>query len=186
VGLTTTSRGGSCGLGNNPDICAFPSIWGDDGDDTEMEKEGPKPTPTSNRVVSDTSTSPGCALAYESDKDGEGGAACKDVYLALVVEVGVLAMVEVGVAEVGVLASIAVEFGNPAKVVGVRAASCKKLDESTTGAGIHSPDVVVVVDGDHIFTQLPGASPPLDVEQGSMSYMILPTQTGVNRLLPGA
>lgn len=69
--LTTTSLGG----GDKSDVWVFPSTCGDDGDETETERRGPKPT--SNRV---TSTSAGCARAYESDKDGEGGGACKDVY----------------------------------------------------------------------------------------------------------
>ena len=73
-------------MGDKPGVCIFPGTCGDDGDETETESEGPKPT--SNRV---TSTSAGCARAYESDKDGEGGGACKVVYL----EFGVLDVVVV-------------------------------------------------------------------------------------------
>lgn len=80
MGLTTTSRGDTCRLGENPNICALPSICGDDGDGSETETEGPKfTTTTSNGVMSNlnTSTSSGCARAYESEKDGEGGTVCK-------------------------------------------------------------------------------------------------------------
>lgn len=166
MGLTTTSRGG-CGLRDNPNICAFPSIWGDDGDDAETESEGPKPTPTSNCVVSDTSTS-GCAFTYESDKDGEGGAACKDVYLEFVDELGVLEIVaRVRLPAFIVADASSIGLGNPTKV-GVRAG----MDGSTASVGIHSAEVsfrvvVVVIDGGHAFTRLVDAS--LDAEQGNMS-----------------
>lgn len=76
-------------MGNNPGVCGCASICGAVGDDAETESEGPRPTssPTVKRVVS---TSPGWAQAYESDKDGEGGAACKDVYLDFGEVVGAL------------------------------------------------------------------------------------------------
>jgi len=161
--LTTTSRGG-CGLGDNPNICAFTSIWGDH---AETESEGPKPTPTSNCVASDTSTS-GCAFTYESDKDGEGGAACKDVYLELVDELGVLEIIAwVRLSAFIVADASSIGWGNPTKV-GVKAG----IDRSTASVGIHSAEVSfravgVVIDGGHAFTQLVDAT--LDVEQGSMS-----------------
>lgn len=74
-------------------------------------------------------------------------------------------------------------FGKPAEIVGTKAGSCKKLDESTTGAGIDSTDVnfrvVVVIDEGKTFNQLPDLSFSSDAKLGSMSQMILPMHTGV-------
>ena len=154
MGLTTTSRGGTCRLGDNPNICALPSICGDEGDGSETESEGPKPTATSNRITSCGSTSPGCARAYESDKDGEGGAVCKDVYLEFVI-----------VADVG-----SIEFGKPTEIVGVKAGGCKELNGSTTGIGIDSTDVnVPVVEATDEGHRLLDVSFSLDAEQCSIS-----------------
>ena len=141
MGLTTTSRGGTCRLGDNPNICALPSICGDEGDASETESKGP--TATSNRVTSITSSSPGCVRAYESDNDGEGGAVFKDVYLEFVVLVA---------------DASSIGFDNPAKV-----GSCKELDGSITGVGIDSTD-----EG-QTFNQLLDNSFSLDAEQGSIS-----------------
>lgn len=158
MGLTTTSRGGTCRLGDNPNICAFPSICGDEGDGSETESEGP--TATSSRVISSTLTSPGCARTYESDKDGEGGVVCKDVY------------VEVFVVPVFIVRDVcSIGFGNAADIVGAKAGSCKELDGSTicidsTDVNLH---VVAVVDEVQTFNQLLDVSFSLDVEHGSIS-----------------
>lgn len=169
-------------MDENPNICAFPSTCGDDGDDDETASEGPKPTSTSNCIASNTWTSPGCARAYESDKYGEGGAVCRDVYF--VVELGAVGIVviviveEMIVAWVGVPASIVGDVNSvgPAFIVGVEE-GCKKVD---TGVGIESTAVsvrvvVVIIDerparcnpNFRSFTLL-DPSLPLDAERGNI------------------
>ena len=62
------------------------------------------------------------------------------------------------------------ELGNSAKATGVKAATCKELEVSTTGADDGDFRVVVVViEGDHTVTRLLDSSLALDDERGSMS-----------------
>ena len=161
VGLTITSLGGSCRLGDKPNICAFPSICGDKGDDAEIEREGPKPIPTSNRVASDTSISPGCARAYDSDKDGEGGAVCKDVYLADGVDV--LVVVVVIVDEEMTVSSVECEHA-----AFVKAGGCKNLERSIPGDSSAVTRVVVVVIDDEPDHCTPILTQPFD---GSLALL---------------
>ena len=70
MGLTTTKRGSTCRLGDDPDICAFPSICSDDeGDGSETKGKVLNPTAIFNFVTSCSPTSSGCARAYDSESD---------------------------------------------------------------------------------------------------------------------
>ena len=120
----------------NPDICTkFPDVCGNNGDDTETESEGPKPRPTSNRTASNTLTSEGCALGYDSDKDGEG-VVCRDVYLVFGGVVEGIVVVIIKVEEMMLAAQEDVSSVDPAFIIGIKTGGCKKAERSITSIGI--------------------------------------------------